>query len=72
MNQLKWTIVEDGYYVPNGIVSKHDLVYNANRMLVIQSTFWRKQAHGWVKALFMTVWCPDSRSVESNCGIPRG
>ena len=24
------------------------------------------------KALFMTVWCPDSRSVESNCGIPRG
>ena len=25
-----------------------------------------------VKALFMTVWCPDSRSVESNCGIPRG
>ena len=19
----------------------------------------------------MTVWCPDSRSVESNCGIPR-
>ena len=20
----------------------------------------------------MTVWCPDSRSVESNCGIPRG
>ena len=26
----------------------------------------------WFKALFMTVWCPDSRSVESNCGIPRG
>ncbi len=26
----------------------------------------------WAKALFMTVWCPDSRSVESNCGIPRG
>ena len=25
-----------------------------------------------IKALFMTVWCPDSRSVESNCGIPRG
>ena len=25
-----------------------------------------------LKALFMTVWCPDSRSVESNCGIPRG
>ena len=25
-----------------------------------------------VKALFMTVWCPDSRSVGSNCGIPRG
>ena len=24
------------------------------------------------KALFMTVWCPDSRSVESNYGIPRG
>ena len=23
------------------------------------------------KALFMTVWCPDSRSVESNCGILR-
>ena len=23
-------------------------------------------------ALFMTVWCPGSRSVESNCGIPRG
>ena len=39
MNQLRWTIVEDGYFVPNGIVSKHDLVYNANRMLVIQSTF---------------------------------
>ena len=51
MNQLKWTIVEDGYFVPNGIVSKHDLVYNANRMLVIQSTFWRKQAHGWVNHL---------------------
>ena len=29
-------------------------------------------AYGWLKALFMTVWCPDSRSVESNCGIPRG
>ena len=28
--------------------------------------------HHTVKALFMTVWCPDSRSVESNCGIPRG
>ena len=27
---------------------------------------------GTFKALFMTVWCPDSRSVESNCGIPRG
>ena len=27
---------------------------------------------GLLKALFMTVWCPDSRSVESNCGIPRG
>ena len=27
---------------------------------------------GGFKALFMTVWCPDSRSVESNCGIPRG
>ena len=27
---------------------------------------------GCTKALFMTVWCPDSRSVESNCGIPRG
>ena len=25
-----------------------------------------------IKALFMTVWCPDSRSVGSNCGIPRG
>ena len=24
------------------------------------------------KALFMTVWCPSSRSVESNYGIPRG
>ena len=24
------------------------------------------------KALFMTVWCPNSRSVESNGGIPRG
>ena len=34
------------------------------------------EAHGVpfssdTKALFMTVWCPDSRSVESNCGIPR-
>ena len=27
---------------------------------------------GDFKALFMTVWCPDSRSVESNCGIPLG
>ena len=27
---------------------------------------------GATKALFMTVWCPDSRSVGSNCGIPRG
>ena len=30
------------------------------------------QRRGLTKALFMTVWCPDSRSVESNCGIPRG
>ena len=29
-------------------------------------------ARASTKALFMTVWCPDSRSVESNCGIPRG
>ena len=29
--------------------------------------------HGFAsKALFMTVWCPGSRSVESSCGIPRG
>ncbi len=32
----------------------------------------RTDAHGRllvtaIKALFMTVWCPDSRSVESNC-----
>ena len=32
---------------------------------------WNRRMSG-SKALFMTVWCPDSRSVESNCGIPRG
>ena len=32
----------------------------------------RMLEHDLSKALFMTVWCPDSRSVESNCGIPRG
>ena len=48
MHQLKWTIVEDGYFVPHGLVSKHDLVYDANRKLVLESTFWRKHPEGWV------------------------
>ena len=38
-----------------------------------QTPLWTPDGqHAVFKALFMTVWCPDSRSVESNCGIPRG
>ena len=38
-----------------------------------RQAFWEtKRQLSKTKALFMTVWCPDSRSVESNCGIPRG
>ena len=36
------------------------------------SKVWQRFTEAPAKALFMTVWCPDSRSVESNCGIPRG
>ena len=51
MRQLQCRVVEDGYFVPGGLVSRQDLVYDANRALVVESTLWRKQTSGWVNHL---------------------
>ena len=45
---------------------------NANGLVEFSAPFVIIKPVDITKALFMTVWCPDSRSVESNCGIPRG
>ena len=51
MRQLQCRVVEDGYFVPGGLVSRQDLVYDANRALVVESTLWRKHTSGWVNHL---------------------
>ena len=51
MSRLQCRVVEDGYFVPGGQVSRQDLVYDANRTLVVESTLWRKHTRGWVNHL---------------------
>ena len=50
-------------------IGVYDLIQIANPVFTINAYEYDRHQS---KALFMTVWCPDSRSVESNCGIPRG
>ncbi len=41
VEKLKYKIIENGYFVPQGIISEFDLVYDSNRNIVLESTLRR-------------------------------
>ena len=65
----KWQISRDGGRVPMWGPDGRELFFRSSDASMMVAPI---DTEPTLKALFMTVWCPDSRSVESNCGIPRG